>query len=120
MVAEGKVVRPDGRVVAWAAWGDPGGRPLMLLHGMPGSRFDRSSDPDLYERVGAHVVTFDRPGYGQSSVHPDRTVLTAADDALAVADELGWDTFAVLGVSGGGPHALGVAHRAPERVRAVG
>ncbi|HEY6835931.1 MAG TPA: alpha/beta hydrolase [Gaiellaceae bacterium] len=120
MLAEGAVERPDGRVVAWAAWGDPDGRPLLLLHGTPGSRLDRSPDPGLFERIGAHVVTFDRPGYGRSSVHPDRTVLSAADDAVAVADAQGWDRFAVLGVSGGGPHALAVGRRTPERTRALG
>jgi pimeloyl-ACP methyl ester carboxylesterase len=120
MLAEGTVERPDDRVIAWASWGDPAGRPLMLVHGTPGSRLDRSPDPELFERVGAHVVTFDRPGYGRSSVHPNRTVLSVADDAVAVADGLGWDGFTVFGVSGGGPHALAVAHRAPERVRALG
>ncbi|MGZ6728379.1 MAG: alpha/beta fold hydrolase [Gaiellaceae bacterium] len=120
MLTDAAIERPDGRVVAWAAWGDPGGRPLLVLHGTPGSRLTRSADPGLFERVGAHVVTFDRPGYGQSSVHPDRTLLSVADDAVAVADALGWDRFAVLGVSGGGPHALAVGHRAPERTRALG
>jgi pimeloyl-ACP methyl ester carboxylesterase len=120
VLAEGAIERPDGRVVAWAAWGDPRGRPLLALHGTPGSRLDRSPDPELFERVGAHVVTFDRPGYGRSSVHRDRTVLSVADDAVAVADGLGWDSFTLLGVSGGGPHALAVGHRAPERTRALG
>jgi pimeloyl-ACP methyl ester carboxylesterase len=92
----------------------------MLVHGTPGSRLDRSPDPELFGRLRAHVVTFDRPGYGRSSPNPNRTVHAVADDALAVADELGWDRFAVAGVSGGGPHALAVAHRAPERSRAVG
>jgi pimeloyl-ACP methyl ester carboxylesterase len=120
VLAEAAIERPDGRVVTWAAWGDPDGRPLLALHGTPGSRLDRSPDPGLFERVGAHVVTFDRPGYGQSSVHPERTVLSVADDAVAVADAMGWDRFTVLGVSGGGPHALAVGHRAPERTRALG
>ena len=120
MLAEGTIERPGGRVVAWAAWGDPGGRPLMLLHGTPGSRLDRSPDPTLFERLAAHVVTFDRPGYGRSSAHPDRTVLSVADDAVAVAEELAWDGFSVFGVSGGGPHALAVGHRVPERTRALG
>jgi pimeloyl-ACP methyl ester carboxylesterase len=120
MSAEGTIERPGGRIVAWCAWGDPEGRPLMLLHGTPGSRLDRSPDPTLFERIGACVVTFDRPGYGRSSVQPDRTVLSVADDAVAVADALRWDRFTVLGVSGGGPHALAVGHRAPERTRAIG
>jgi pimeloyl-ACP methyl ester carboxylesterase len=114
------VERPGGRVVSYSSWGDPGGRPLLLLHGTPGSRLSRSPDPELYARLHVHVVTFDRPGYGGSSVDPERTILSVADDALAVAEALGWDGFAVLGVSGGGPHALALGTRAPERVRALG
>ena len=120
MLAEGTVKRPEGGVVGWASWGDPGGRPLMLLHGTPGSRLNRSPDPELYGRIGAQVATFDRPGYGRSSARPNRTVLSVADDAIAVADALGWDRFSVLGVSGGGPHALAVAHRVPDRIRSLG
>jgi len=116
----GTVERPDGRVVSFASWGDPAGRPLLLLHGTPGSRLSRSSDRNLYGRLRAHVVSFDRPGYGGSSAQRDRTILSVADDAVAVADAVGWARFSVLGVSGGGPHALALGARAPERVRALG
>jgi pimeloyl-ACP methyl ester carboxylesterase len=92
----------------------------MAMHGTPGSRLDRVPDPTLYERVRVHVVTFDRPGYGRSTPQRDRTILSVADDAVAIADELGWSTFAVLGVSGGGPHALAVGARAPERLVSLG
>ena len=117
---QGTVERPDGRVVAWAAWGDPAGRPLLQLHGTPGSRLGCSPDPSLYERLNAHLVTFDRPGYGRSTVQRDRTILSVADDAVAVAEALGWDRFSVLGISGGGPHALAIGVRAPERISALG
>lgn len=120
MLDEGSVGRPAGREVAWASWGDPAGRPLVLIHGTPGSRLDRSADPELYARADAHVVTFDRPGYGRSSAQRDRTILSVADDALAVADAFGWQRFSVLGVSGGGPHALAVGFRAPERLIRLG
>jgi pimeloyl-ACP methyl ester carboxylesterase len=120
MPETGTVERPDGRVVCFASWGDPAGRPLLLLHGTPGSRLSRSPDPDLYGRLHAYVVTFDRPGYGRSTAQRDRTILSVADDAVAVADAVGWERFPVLGVSGGGPHALALGLRAPERVRALG
>jgi pimeloyl-ACP methyl ester carboxylesterase len=119
-VAEGTVTRPDGRTVAYAAWGDPGGRPLLQIHGTPGSRLSRSPHPDAYVRAGVQVVTFDRPGYGLSTPQRDRTILSAVDDGLAVADALGWERFSVLGISGGGPHALGFGVRAPGRIVRLG
>ena len=39
-----------------------------------------------------------------------------ADDALQVADALGIDEFGLIGLSGGGPYVLAVAHHAPDRV----
>jgi pimeloyl-ACP methyl ester carboxylesterase len=106
--------------VAWSAWGAPAGRRLLQLHGTPGSRLGPTPDLGLYERLNIHVVTFDRPGYGRSSAQRDRTVLSVADDAVAVADAVGWDGFNVLGISGGGAHALALGVRAPERVIRLG
>jgi pimeloyl-ACP methyl ester carboxylesterase len=120
MAESGTVERAGGRVVSWASWGDANGQPLLLIHGTPGSRLARSPDPNLYGRLGAHAVSFDRPGYGRSTVDPERTILSVADDALAVADAQGWSRFSVLGVSGGGPHALALAVKAPDRLAAVG
>jgi pimeloyl-ACP methyl ester carboxylesterase len=37
-----------------------------------------------------------------------------------IADSLGIERFLVAGFSGGGPHALAVAHRLPGRVIAAG
>jgi pimeloyl-ACP methyl ester carboxylesterase len=71
------------------------------------------------ERLGMRWVSFDRPGYGGSTPMPGRDVASAAMCAAAVADELGIDEFAVVGHSGGGPHALACAALLPERVRGV-
>jgi len=92
------------------------GTPVFLLHGTPGCRLSaRPSDVDL-ERLGVHLVTYDRPGYGRSDPHRGRTVADAADDVRIIADSLGLGTFAVIGRSGGGPHALACAALLPERV----
>jgi pimeloyl-ACP methyl ester carboxylesterase len=119
MLRQGEV-RRDGRAIAWAAWGDPEGRPVFRIHGTPGSRMARNPDPDVFSRAGALVISFDRPGYGRSGRHRDRTIISVADDALVLADELGWNRFSVLGISGGGPHALALGLRGPERIRALG
>jgi lipoprotein-anchoring transpeptidase ErfK/SrfK len=69
-VAEGTVTRPDGRTVAYATWGDPDGRPLLQIHGTPGSIGGadshgclRASDPDmiaLFARVPLGAPVFIR------------------------------------------------------------
>lgn len=120
VLRDGRVPLRDGRTLAYATWGDPRGRPLLRIHGTPGSRFGRHPDAGLYTRIAAHVVTFDRPGYGESSAHRARTLQSVADDALELVNALGWDRFSVLGGSGGGPHALALGLRAPERILRLG
>jgi pimeloyl-ACP methyl ester carboxylesterase len=78
----------------------------------------RPQDAEL-ERQGVRLVTYDRPGYGLSDPHPGRIVADAADDVRAIADALGIETFAVMGRSGGAPHALACAALLPDRVTRV-
>jgi pimeloyl-ACP methyl ester carboxylesterase len=71
--------------------------------------------PASLER-GIRWVSYDRPGYGGSSPRPGRDVASAADDVRNVADALGIGQFAVMGHSGGAPHALACAALLPSRV----
>jgi pimeloyl-ACP methyl ester carboxylesterase len=71
------------------------------------------------DRLGLRWVSYDRPGYGGSTRRPDRDLASVATDVPAVADALGIDRFAVVGHSGGGPHALACAALLPERVLGV-
>jgi pimeloyl-ACP methyl ester carboxylesterase len=70
--------------------------------------------------MGVRLISFDRPGYGSSDRLVARRVADVAADVGSIADELGLDSFAVLGRSGGGPHALACAALLPGRVRRVG
>jgi pimeloyl-ACP methyl ester carboxylesterase len=71
------------------------------------------------DRLGIRWVSYDRPGYGGSTPHPGRDVASAATDVAAVADALGIGQFAVMGHSGGAPHALACGALLPERVLGV-
>jgi pimeloyl-ACP methyl ester carboxylesterase len=71
------------------------------------------------DRLGIRWVSYDRPGYGGSTASPGRDVGSAATYVAAVADALGIDRFAVMGHSGGAPHALACGALLPERVLAV-
>ncbi|MFC4855017.1 alpha/beta fold hydrolase [Actinophytocola glycyrrhizae] len=84
-------------------------------HGTPNTGLP----PEPLFEPGLRWVSYDRPRYGGSSARPGRDIASAAEDAEVVADALGVDTFALLGHSGGGPHALACAALLPGRVRAV-
>ncbi len=68
---------------------------------------------------GLRWVSYDRPAYGGSSPNPGRDIASAAADVAAIADALGIERFAVVGHSGGGPHALACAALLPDRVIAA-
>lgn len=70
-------------------------------------------------RLGIRWLSYDRPGYGGSTPDPDRDVASAAAVVSRIAEALGIDRFAVVGHSGGGPHALACGALLPERVLGV-
>jgi pimeloyl-ACP methyl ester carboxylesterase len=91
---------------------------VLLFHGAPGSRLFGPS-ADVPRRCGVRLITFDRPGFGGSDRREGRTVLDTAGDVTALADGLGVDRFAVVGVSAGGAHALACAFALGDRVSGV-
>jgi pimeloyl-ACP methyl ester carboxylesterase len=117
---EGTLRTSDGRTLAYVERGAPDGVPTIVCHGTPGSRYTRHPDETIYERHGLRAVVYDRPGYGRSDPKPGRSVADAAADVEAIADELGFERFVVVGGSGGAPHALACGVLLGDRVLRVG
>jgi pimeloyl-ACP methyl ester carboxylesterase len=110
---------PDGRAQQTAEGGDPGGAPVFVHHGSPGSAvLDPMWQADAGAR-GLRLITYSRPGFGTSTRAAGRVVADAAGDTAALADALGIDRFLTWGISGGGPHALACAALLPDRVVAA-
>jgi pimeloyl-ACP methyl ester carboxylesterase len=108
----------DGRILGYAEYGLIDGPPLFIFHGFPGSRL---AVPEMWpvEPTTVRVIAPDRPGVGLSTPQPGRRLTDWADDIRQLADSLGIERFLVAGFSGGGPHALAVAHDLPGRVIAA-
>ena len=113
------MVLADGRVLGWSEFGDSAGQAVFGFHGTPSSRLDFAPSDAAARELGLWIIAPDRPGHGDSSPAPGRTLLSWADDVAALADHLGIDRFAVLGFSGGGPYALACAAALGDRVTAV-
>jgi pimeloyl-ACP methyl ester carboxylesterase len=109
----------DGRGLGYAEYGDPAGRPLVYLHGFPGSRLAGGVLDEAARVCGWRVLAPERPGLGLSSLQPGRSLLDPAGDVRALVDALGVGRFGVLGESGGGPYALACAHELADRIQWV-
>jgi pimeloyl-ACP methyl ester carboxylesterase len=121
VLSESDVELADGRVLHVYDTGPAGADGLAVLwhHGTPQVGAPPEPMLPMGRRHGMRWVGFDRAGYPPSTPKPGRDVAAVAADAAAVADALGIGRFAVVGASGGGPHALACAALLGDRVRAV-
>lgn len=92
------------------------GPALLLVHGWT---LDRRIWEAQAEALAGRfrVIAFDRRGFGQSSAPPD--LAREPDDIAAIADFLGLERFALIGMSQGARIALAFAIRHPRRVSAL-
>jgi pimeloyl-ACP methyl ester carboxylesterase len=115
------VTLDDGRRVAVHERPGGGDRVVVLFHPAPGAGlFD--PDPEATAARGITLIEIDRPGYGASEPLPTTewaTVASAADDAAAVLDRLGYGSVGVAGWSAGGRVALALAASRPDLVDRV-
>ena len=110
----------DGRTLVYAECGAPAGAPVFYFHGLPGSRLDLAVlDRETLEQAGIRMIACDRPGMGGSDFQPGRGFSHWPADMVALADRLGLEKFAVLGVSGGGGYVSACARWIPERLAAA-
>jgi pimeloyl-ACP methyl ester carboxylesterase len=119
MATETDVRTNDGRTLRVRTAGEPSGLPVLLHHGTPGNGSHFGPTVDDARAQGIRLIAYDRPGYGDSTAFPGRTVADCAQDVEAIVDALGYERLAVWGISGGGPHALACGALLGERVAAV-
>jgi len=97
------------------------GPTILGIHGTPSSALLWRDPAQELARHGRCVI-YDRRGFGRSALHARVERLDLADhvaDAVALLDALSVDAAVVVGRSTGGQIALSLAHRHPDRVRAL-
>lgn len=110
---------PDGRQLGFAEFGSPDGKPILYFHGLPGSRLEAGHLHSVALLNRYRLIGIDRPGMGLSSVHPERSMLSWADDVESFADYLGLKKFSIIGHSGGAPFVTVCAYKIPHRLNGV-
>ncbi len=118
---EGNIAVGDDRQIGFAEFGAPQGRAVFWLHGTPGARRQIPTEARVYaEDHNVRLIGVDRPGIGSSTPYQYPTISCFGDDLRTMADTLGIDKMAVVGLSGGGPYTLACAAAMPDRVVAAG
>ncbi|GAP38356.1 alpha/beta hydrolase [Piscinibacter sakaiensis] len=109
-----------GLRLAYRRFGQPGGLPILLLHGLIYTSYDWI---DVARELadGHEVVALDQRGFGESDVSSDASyrVMDFAADVEALLDHLGWSQCLLAGHSMGGRIAAVVADTRPRRVAAL-
>ena len=108
---------PNGLRLHYRDWGDPAGRPIVLIHGTP----SHSRIWDGFARAvcaaGAwRVIVPDRRGQGESSWASDYSLERYTEDLVALADHLRLTSFCLVGLSAGGRVAYAYAAAHAEQV----
>ena len=98
-------------------WGSPGYKPVIALHGW----LDNAASFDLMLPFlsDMHVIALDCAGHGGSSFRSADSGYNIWQDiaeVLGVADQMGWDQFALLGHSRGAIISTLIAGAFPDRI----
>ncbi len=123
---EGMLPVGDGHTIHWSVSGNPDGKPIVLIHGGPGSgaspRHRRMFDPARFR-----IVQFDQRNCGRSTPYAGEPVVDLSanttanliDDIEQLRTMLGIERWALWGGSWGSTLSLAYAEAHPERVTAV-
>lgn len=114
-------IHAQGMTFAAQAWGDPANPPVLALHGW----LDNSASfYRLAPLLSNHyVVALDTAGHGLSDHRRHQepyNIWQDVGEVFAIADELGWERFALLGHSRGAIISTLCAGTFPERITHLG
>ena len=104
----------DGRLLEYAVYGDPRGKPVLYCHGFLGSHHQGALVDARARRNGLRVIAPNRPGIGRSSPHKFPVMTAPAADMAELMDALGIGEFSVFGASGEDvlrSYAFALSHR---------
>ena len=95
------------------------GTPLLMIHGSGGGHDQGMAWARPLAQQGVRVIAMSRFGYLRTPRPADASPEAQADAHVCLLDALGIGQAAVMGVSAGGPSAMQLAIRHPQRVSAL-
>lgn len=102
---EHRIDLPDGRMLAVSEFGSADGVPVVFIAGAACSRAMNAYGPAARDR-GVRMITFDRPGLGDSSYDAGKSLESVTADLAFALDRLGIDRPLAVANSQGAPFGL--------------
>jgi len=115
----------DGRKLSYTDHkkvGQPGAKTetILLLHNVMGSGLELPPGSEqLLTKLNIRIIIPERPGYGDSDPHPNRTHKDWCNDVEELLNTLKVDKIKVIAHSIGGVYALALAEFLPDRVERI-
>ena len=107
---EYSIAEPDGEKPCY----------VLVCNGTPGFHAGDGVYNCLFKNQGFGEIVPSRPNFGRTKLNGDwKTLAHQADGFIALMDELKIETFAVYGISGGGPLACTLAIKYPDRIKSL-
>ena len=103
---QGFVELQDGRKLEFIDNGLESNKAIVLHHGSPMEMLYFQGLLASLAARGVRAIAYTRPGYGESTRHPGRSVIDNNADLAAVLSHLNISQFVSLGWSAGGPPTL--------------
>ncbi len=109
---------PVGDGIAVNAVDTGEGRPIVMVHGLPGSAYDWAPLAEALTGLGHRVIAYDRVGYGHSDPRTNDAYTPEgnARDLLGLLASEDLRDATVVGWSYGGPVAIIAARKDPSRI----
>lgn len=106
--------------LAGKEWGNPGGHPVLAIHGW----MDNAASFDVLAPLleDCHIIAIDTAGHGFSDHLPAGNVYNIWSDVadlFSVADQMGWQEFSIIGHSRGANVGVLMAGTFPDRIRSL-
>lgn len=111
------LVRTERGLIEYRSVGQ--GPAVLVLNGGHTNCHSPLGHEAFFLQQGFQLIIPSRPGYGRTPSSTGRTAETFADALVSLLDHLQLDQVIIVGISAGGPTALQLAGRHPERVSKV-
>jgi pimeloyl-ACP methyl ester carboxylesterase len=108
----------DARALGWCEWGPASGQLALLCPGA-GMSSALGFAASALDELSMRLVAVDRPGFGASTAHAEKSLDSWCDDVSQLCAALGERQPVAVGFSQGAPFALALASRGLARAVAI-